>query len=180
MCTCGARSRWQTLRRRRKTAHGTDSLFAPNKSLGHLASSCSCKCVATDSVIPAVWAKCRTSSWRQLLHLTLANHPLTDLGVLLRIARHSNAHGSVMPRSPDIWGCCVVVLGNRRCATCYRSRFETMCFGMNEAGATHCQHEPCGRAPQSECGWSIIVHYDDLPPVLWHGLLSLDTGWMLI
>jgi hypothetical protein len=55
--------------------------------------------------------------------------------------------------------------GNRRCATCYRSRFETMCFGMNEAGSTHCQHEPCGRAPQSECGWSIIVPYDELPPV---------------
>ena len=31
-----------------------------------------------------------------------------------------------------------------RCATCYRSRFKTMCFGMNEAGATHCQHPHCG------------------------------------
>jgi hypothetical protein len=51
-----------------------------------------------------------------------------------------------------------------RCATCYRSRFKTMSFGMNEAGATHCQHEPCGGAAQSECGWSIILPYDELPP----------------
>lgn len=47
-----------------------------------------------------------------------------------------------------------------RCASCYHSRFKTMQFGMNEPGVTTCA--ACGK-PQAEGGWSIWMHYDDLP-----------------
>ena len=44
-------------------------------------------------------------------------------------------------------------------ATCYRSRFETMCFGMNEAGATHCSAGgPCGVSKNDE----IDVKHEEL------------------
>lgn len=47
-----------------------------------------------------------------------------------------------------------------RCAWCYRTRFTTMCFGMNEPGAANCTH--CGKA-QAEAGWSLWVAYTELP-----------------
>mmetsp|Transcript_19232 Transcript_19232/g.44986 ORF Transcript_19232/g.44986 Transcript_19232/m.44986 type:complete len:99 (+) Transcript_19232:1-297(+) len=50
--------------------------------------------------------------------------------------------------------------GPWRCRKCYATRFETMCFGMNDDGATHCRHCDCARA---ECGWSIWLNYDQLP-----------------
>eukprot|EP00658_Telonema_sp_P-2_P032721 TRINITY_DN24155_c0_g1_i1.p1 TRINITY_DN24155_c0_g1~~TRINITY_DN24155_c0_g1_i1.p1 ORF type:complete len:506 (+),score=93.11 TRINITY_DN24155_c0_g1_i1:185-1702(+) len=48
-----------------------------------------------------------------------------------------------------------------RCASCYRGRFKTMCFGQNAAGAMVCEH--CNK-PQAEAGWSLWVGYDELPP----------------
>lgn len=47
-----------------------------------------------------------------------------------------------------------------RCAKCYATRFKTMCFGQNEAGAKVCQH--CSRKIQ-DCGFSIWLSYDALP-----------------
>jgi hypothetical protein len=48
-----------------------------------------------------------------------------------------------------------------RCATCYRSRFETMCFGMNEAGSAVCGAEggaaACAGQPPSACGYHLRV-----------------------
>ena len=52
------------------------------------------------------------------------------------------------------------VEGPWRCASCYATRFKTMCFGQNDADATNCQH--CGLV-KSEAGWSLWMHYDDLP-----------------
>jgi hypothetical protein len=50
--------------------------------------------------------------------------------------------------------------GEWRCASCYRSRFQTMCFGQNAAGAPACGH--CGKA-QAEAGWSLWLAFRDLP-----------------
>ena len=50
-----------------------------------------------------------------------------------------------------------------RCATCYRTRFETMCFGMNDPGSTHCQYDPCGKASREDCGWSFEIEFEKLP-----------------
>lgn len=47
-----------------------------------------------------------------------------------------------------------------RCTRCYSTRFKTMCFGMNSCESVECQH--CGLS-RTECGWSIWVHYDELP-----------------
>eukprot|EP00051_Salpingoeca_urceolata_P002406 m.49932 g.49932 ORF g.49932 m.49932 type:complete len:519 (+) comp12112_c0_seq1:50-1606(+) len=48
-----------------------------------------------------------------------------------------------------------------RCASCYAKRFQTMCFGQNDAGAVVCRH--CDK-PQREAGWSLWMAYDALPP----------------
>lgn len=48
-----------------------------------------------------------------------------------------------------------------RCASCYAKRYETMCFGQNDANTTHCQH--CGKSPK-EAGWSLWLNYNDLTP----------------
>jgi hypothetical protein len=50
--------------------------------------------------------------------------------------------------------------GEWRCASCYRSRFETMCFGQNAAGVGACEH--CGKA-QADAGWSLWLSFQDLP-----------------
>ncbi|KNC51579.1 uncharacterized protein AMSG_12072 [Thecamonas trahens ATCC 50062] len=47
-----------------------------------------------------------------------------------------------------------------RCASCYRGRYKTFCFGLNEAGATACRH--CDK-PMADAGWSLWMPYDDLP-----------------
>jgi len=47
-----------------------------------------------------------------------------------------------------------------RCSKCYATRFKTFNFGMNEPGATTCA--ACG-ASQVEAGWSLWLHYDELP-----------------
>ncbi|GBG24018.1 Hypothetical Protein FCC1311_002362 [Hondaea fermentalgiana] len=47
-----------------------------------------------------------------------------------------------------------------RCASCYRTRFETMCFGQNEAGTTVCQS--CGQT-RADAGYSLWLHFDELP-----------------
>lgn len=39
-----------------------------------------------------------------------------------------------------------------RCASCYRTRFKTMCFGLNKAGALSCEH--CGKSME-EAGWTL-------------------------
>lgn len=54
-----------------------------------------------------------------------------------------------------------------RCAKCYRGRFQTMCFGMNDAtGASDPLAEKCPNCgtARSEAGWSLWFHYDELPP----------------
>ena len=49
-----------------------------------------------------------------------------------------------------------------RCASCYNSRFQTMCFGENVRPATTtCKF--CGR-PQAEAGWTLWKKYTELPP----------------
>lgn len=48
-----------------------------------------------------------------------------------------------------------------RCASCYRGRFKTMCFGQNEPGNLVCKF--CGKA-QLDAGWSLWLPYDQLPP----------------
>ena len=50
--------------------------------------------------------------------------------------------------------------GAWRCASCYRGRYKTMCFGLNQAGADVCVH--CEK-PQAEAGWSLWMPYADLP-----------------
>lgn len=47
-----------------------------------------------------------------------------------------------------------------RCATCYSKRFETMCFGVNEAGSEECRH--CSKR-REECGWTIWLAFEELP-----------------
>lgn len=47
-----------------------------------------------------------------------------------------------------------------RCATCYRTRFQTMRFGQNEGCEDVCAH--CG-TNRNQGGWSIWVPYKDLP-----------------
>jgi len=47
-----------------------------------------------------------------------------------------------------------------RCASCYRTRYQTMIFGENEAGSVICK--TCGLAP-AVAGFSIWLHFDDLP-----------------
>mmetsp|Transcript_18844 Transcript_18844/g.36978 ORF Transcript_18844/g.36978 Transcript_18844/m.36978 type:complete len:510 (+) Transcript_18844:157-1686(+) len=47
-----------------------------------------------------------------------------------------------------------------RCASCYRTRFETMCFGQNEAGTTTCQY--CGQK-REDGGYSLWLSFEDLP-----------------
>ena len=47
-----------------------------------------------------------------------------------------------------------------RCASCYRGRFRTMCFGGNGAGAVACAH--CSKA-RADAGWSIWLPYEELP-----------------
>ena len=47
-----------------------------------------------------------------------------------------------------------------RCATCYRGRFKTMCFGLNEIDSTECQH--CGKPPLA-VGWTLWMPYKELP-----------------
>lgn len=51
--------------------------------------------------------------------------------------------------------------GPWRCASCYATRFKTMCFGQNDDGAILCQH--CGKL-RAQAGWSLWMHYNDLPP----------------
>ena len=48
-----------------------------------------------------------------------------------------------------------------RCASCYNSRFKTMCFGENQSPAADvCKF--CGQA-QADAGWTIWRRYDELP-----------------
>eukprot|EP01125_Pyxidicula_operculata_P020870 TRINITY_DN7842_c0_g1_i1.p1 TRINITY_DN7842_c0_g1~~TRINITY_DN7842_c0_g1_i1.p1 ORF type:complete len:505 (+),score=106.33 TRINITY_DN7842_c0_g1_i1:38-1552(+) len=47
-----------------------------------------------------------------------------------------------------------------RCASCYATRFKTMCFGLNKGG-DKCQH--CNKSKQ-DAGWSFWLHYNELPP----------------
>eukprot|EP01061_Rhynchopus_euleeides_P047041 TRINITY_DN9229_c0_g2_i2.p1 TRINITY_DN9229_c0_g2~~TRINITY_DN9229_c0_g2_i2.p1 ORF type:complete len:547 (+),score=194.08 TRINITY_DN9229_c0_g2_i2:178-1641(+) len=49
--------------------------------------------------------------------------------------------------------------GPWRCASCYHSRFKTMCFGLNE-DTPQCRH--CGK-DKADALWSLWVHYDDMP-----------------
>jgi len=52
-----------------------------------------------------------------------------------------------------------MVPGPWRCGNCYRSRYTTFCFGMNEGGDI-CQH--CNKS-RKEAGWSFWMTYDKLP-----------------
>eukprot|EP00041_Stephanoeca_diplocostata_P034640 m.1190509 g.1190509 ORF g.1190509 m.1190509 type:complete len:566 (-) comp24555_c1_seq20:2029-3726(-) len=47
-----------------------------------------------------------------------------------------------------------------RCAKCYQTRFQTMCFGQNPAGTAVCQH--CN-TPRDRAGWTLWRQYEDLP-----------------
>eukprot|EP00039_Didymoeca_costata_P020301 m.340788 g.340788 ORF g.340788 m.340788 type:complete len:543 (+) comp19533_c0_seq1:21-1649(+) len=47
-----------------------------------------------------------------------------------------------------------------RCAACYATRFKTMNFGQNDAGATVCA--TCGKTPK-DAGFSFWMHFKDLP-----------------
>jgi hypothetical protein len=48
-----------------------------------------------------------------------------------------------------------------RCAKCYATRFQTMCFGMNDAGTGGDSADPLGikcsncGGLRSDCGWSL-------------------------
>lgn len=53
-----------------------------------------------------------------------------------------------------------ITAGPWRCASCYAKRYETMCFGMNDDDAQHCQH--CNKS-RVDCGWSLWMAYDELP-----------------
>jgi hypothetical protein len=106
---------------------------------------------------------CRKSSWRQRTSSSLASLRLTAPGACAHrpsdtseIALQRNA--SLWPKWNPTRYClyktwstnwsrtaplrsvatagwlALLVCLSRRCATCYRSRFETMCFGMNDAG----------------------------------------------
>ena len=58
--------------------------------------------------------------------------------------------------------------GAWRCASCYRGRFKTMCFGGNSAGAAACAH--CSK-PRAEAGWSIWLPFAELP-IGWQSKLT--------
>ena len=50
-----------------------------------------------------------------------------------------------------------------RCAACYRTRFKTMCFGLNDATAATCAHEHCNHAARgADC--SFELPHSQLPP----------------
>lgn len=59
-----------------------------------------------------------------------------------------------------------------RCRKCYETRFKTMCFGLNDAGAAQCRH--CSRARQ-ECGWTLWKPYSELPKG-WQGSMDRRYG----
>lgn len=51
-----------------------------------------------------------------------------------------------------------------RCASCYQSRFKTMCFGENPAPASRtCKF--CGKS-QAEAGWTLWRRFAEMPPSL--------------
>lgn len=55
--------------------------------------------------------------------------------------------------------------GGWRCAACYSTRFQTMCFGMNDAkadGGNDPKCDNCAR-PRSVVGFTIWLRYDELP-----------------
>jgi hypothetical protein len=52
-----------------------------------------------------------------------------------------------------------------RCASCYRNRYKTCIFGMNEAGAKVCEH--CGLDIE-RAGWSLYMRYKALPKYIRH------------
>mmetsp|Transcript_20836 Transcript_20836/g.38775 ORF Transcript_20836/g.38775 Transcript_20836/m.38775 type:complete len:516 (-) Transcript_20836:257-1804(-) len=56
-----------------------------------------------------------------------------------------------------------------RCASCYRSRFQTMCFGQNPSGTDQCQY--CGKS-QKEAGWTLWLPYSELP-TKWKSILTV-------
>lgn len=53
-----------------------------------------------------------------------------------------------------------VSAGPWRCAACFATRFQTMCFGLNADGATVCEH--C-QQPRLVCGWTLWRPYAELP-----------------
>eukprot|EP01046_Picozoa_sp_COSAG06_P013695 COSAG06_NODE_833_length_12029_cov_38.339868_12_plen_214_part_00 len=115
---------------------------------------------------------CRKSSWRQRTSSSLASLRLTAPGMCAHrpsdtseIALKRNAslwsklnstryclyktwstnwsRTAPLRRVATAGWLALLVHLSRRCATCYRSRFETMCFGMNDAGTMAiCHHTP--------------------------------------
>merc|ERR1711865_191654 len=51
--------------------------------------------------------------------------------------------------------------GAWRCASCYRGRFKTMCFGQNEPGSQVCEY--CDKT-KVDAGWSMWLTFEQLPP----------------
>lgn len=73
--------------------------------------------------------------------------------------------------------------GAWRCAACYRTRYKTMCFGLNQDSTQDCVH--CGKSME-EAGWTVYFRYRDLPKTIrvriqkhyGHKILSvLRTRW---
>lgn len=65
---------------------------------------------------------------------------------------------------------------NWRCRGCYETRFQTMCFGMNEIGTDRCQH--CG-GNRSAVGWTLWLSYNELPSS-WQRYLDRQHGPQII
>mmetsp|Transcript_348 Transcript_348/g.640 ORF Transcript_348/g.640 Transcript_348/m.640 type:complete len:520 (+) Transcript_348:107-1666(+) len=63
-----------------------------------------------------------------------------------------------------------------RCRACYETRFQTMCFGMNDAGAEVCQH--CN-VPRNAAGWTLWMDYTDLP-ANWQAYLDRQHGPQIV
>jgi hypothetical protein len=64
-----------------------------------------------------------------------------------------------------------------RCRACYETRFQTMCFGINnDTSSDRCQH--CG-GNRSSVGWTTWLNYEELP-ASWQRYLDRQHGPQVI
>lgn len=90
-------------------------------------------------------------TWRFEVALAIVKEDVSDSGAPRNLETHPVLKFELKPVSEgEAW----------RCRSCYETRFQTMCFGINEPGAVSCQH--CAK-PQAECGWTLWLHHSELP-----------------
>lgn len=91
------------------------------------------------------------TTWRFEVALAIRKEDVSDSGAERNLDTHPIVKYELKPvPQGEAW----------RCRRCYETRFQTMCFGINEPGASSCQH--CSK-PQAECGWTLWLNHSELP-----------------